>query len=133
MATESVIRRKPALAVPGTRQEIKQPNVSESAEINRAEKVEHPGGDIKHGGSKQLLRFALAAIYTLATCCSYVPNVSVLQYLLTILELLSRSLWEYRCIGITETFTMPTWHLPSNPMVSTSQVQRSGGVLPLFE
>jgi len=77
MATESVIRRKPAPAVAAEQKPV-QPDVSEKGKTlptDRAEKVEHPGGDIKHGGSKQLLRFVLAAIYTLASCCSYVsPN-----------------------------------------------------------
>ena len=76
MATESAIRRKPAPAIPGAEKNTVQPDAlgkGKNLQTNRAEKVEHPGGDIKHGGSKQLLRFALAATYTLASCCSYVP------------------------------------------------------------
>ena len=73
MAKETVTRRKPAPAVPDVEQKT-VPDASgmgKTLQANRAEKVEHPGGDIKHGGSKQLLRFLLAATYTLASCCSY--------------------------------------------------------------
>ena len=32
--------------------------------------IEHPGGDVKHGGPKQLLRFLLFLTYFLSSCFS---------------------------------------------------------------
>jgi len=72
MANETLIQRKP-LPAGVAAEKLSESNVPEekkTAHTNKAEKQKHPGGDIKHGGSKQILRLVLMVIYSLAACVS---------------------------------------------------------------
>ena len=77
MTNETAIRRKPL--PPDTADEVKkvEADLAGNGSATRSEKVEHPGGDVKHGGSKQLLRLALVIIYSFSSCCSCVCLVRI--------------------------------------------------------
>ena len=65
MATDTLRQRKPAQVDP-----IDDP-------IVLGKVLEHPGGDVKHGGPKELLRFLLVVIYFMSSCFSYVHTYSM--------------------------------------------------------
>lgn len=59
METETLRQRKPVQGKEAIDQDVGGNAVTE-----------HPGGDVKHGGAKQLLRFLLVAIYFISSCIS---------------------------------------------------------------
>jgi hypothetical protein len=69
----------------------------------------HPGGDIKHGGPVEILRFLLMITYFLSCCFSYV-SFRCFKTWLTGIESASRSFLGYLCIGTTRISTMLIWH-----------------------
>lgn len=82
---------------------------------------EHPGGDAKHGGPKQLLRLFLLLSYFMTCCCSYVFGLLWLlgSMLNEVTVSFSRNSWAYRYTGIIETTTMPIWRSRSSPLGSS--------------
>ncbi|KAG9248092.1 acyltransferase-domain-containing protein [Calycina marina] len=72
MASEPSMRRKPAEEQNITKPET--PAVIKSLRKSRGVRVDHPGGEIKHGLGMQILRIILATIYTIATCISIVTT-----------------------------------------------------------
>jgi hypothetical protein len=59
METETLRQRKPVQGKQGIDQDVGGTAVTE-----------HPGGDVKHGGPKQLLRLLLVAVYFISSCIS---------------------------------------------------------------
>jgi hypothetical protein len=98
--------------------EIRQRKPLLESKNEGGEKVidEHPGGEVKHGGPKEILRLLLLVTYFMASCCSCVtssPERPNLTWIESLLLNFSAPLY----IGITEIFTMHIWRSRNNHMV----------------
>lgn len=80
----------------------------------------HPGGDIKHGGSVEILRLLLMITYFLSSTCSYVRS-PYWETPLTGVGSALRNSSGCLCTGTIRISTTPIWHSRNNPLESTLQ------------